>query len=86
MNFTVIWFPQAEDDLTTAWLDSDRATRRAITAATNYIDRLLRANPLDVGEGREGIDRIVFHSPLAMVFEVLEDDRLVRVREVWRIA
>ena len=86
MIFTVVWLPHAEDELATLWLGVDRAARQAMTAATHRMDQMLRMNPLDVGEGREGIDRVVFQSPLAVLVEVHEGDRVVRVREVWRIA
>ena len=72
--------------MTTIWLGADSVTRRGITAASNYLDYMLRVNPLDVGEGREGIDRVVFQLPLVVVFEVHEDDRIVRIREVSLIA
>ena len=82
MKYTVIWKPAAEADLARLWTDSP--DKHAITDASNRIDALLKKNPRALGESRFGNDRILVIAPLAVIFEVLEDDRLVRVLNVAR--
>jgi plasmid stabilization system protein ParE len=82
MKYTVIWKPAAEADLARLWTDSP--DKRAITDASDRIDALLKKNPGALGESRSGNDRILVIAPLALIFEVLEDDKLVRVLNVAR--
>jgi plasmid stabilization system protein ParE len=82
MRYTVLWSPDAEGDLASIWL---AATDRAdVTAAGDRIDVLLREDAHLQGESRHGRLRILFVLPLAVDFEVLEDDRIARVLTVWR--
>jgi hypothetical protein len=83
MNYTVIWKPSAEQELALIWINA--SNRRAITAAANRIDTLLRVDPLTQGESRTGGTRVLFQPPLAVLIEVKEEDRLVAVLKVWRI-
>jgi len=80
MKFTVIWKPKSERGLASIWLTAD--DRAAVTAAANEIDRLLRSRPLAVGESRSGNIRVLVIPPLAVHYEVLEDDCLVNVMTV----
>jgi len=48
--------------------------RPAVAQAADEIDRLLAHDPLQVGESREGITRIVMQHPLAAQFDVYPDD------------
>jgi hypothetical protein len=43
MTYPVVWKQLAEDVLTLLWLNADN--RKAITAAANQIDQLLRSDP-----------------------------------------
>ncbi len=81
MKYTVVWIPSAEQDLAELWLiATDRA---AVTQAANEIDRLLRHDPEQQGESRSDGVRVLLVAPLGVQFEVLSDDRLVRVLHVW---
>lgn len=82
--FTVLWHPNADDNLTELWMAADSAVRAEITAASHQITLALRTNPFTVGESREGNDRIAFEGPLGFLFEGNEDDRTVTVYAVWR--
>ncbi len=82
MKFTVLWSPDAEDDLAAIWLDAD--DKNAITLAGNQIDASLLQDAHLQGESRDGQLRILFAPPLAIDFEVIEDDRIARVLTVWR--
>ena len=81
MNYTVVWMPTAEDRLAQAWIDA--ADRPAVTAAANEMDALLRRDPAAVGESRGEKTRLLIVPPLIALFEVEEEDRLVRVLKVW---
>ena len=83
MNYRVLWTSPAEDQLATIWLGA--TDRRNVTSAAHTIDALLRDDPQECGESRTGTVRIMFAAPLAIDFEVLEEDRLVYVLGVWTI-
>jgi len=81
MRYTVLWVPSAQQDLAAIWIDA--ADRSAVASAADTIDTVLREDPYRQGESREGATRILFAPPLAIDFEVLEEDRIVRVLTVW---
>jgi hypothetical protein len=58
--------------------------RAAVTAAADTIDSMLARRPRDLGESRPGGTRILIEKPLAVLYEVVEDDRRVYVLDVWR--
>jgi plasmid stabilization system protein ParE len=80
--YTVVWAPLAEQELAEIW--NDASDRAEITAAANEIDSALVRDPLDFGEARQGITRIAFEKPLAILFDVHEDQQKVRVWDIWR--
>jgi hypothetical protein len=80
MRFTVVWKREARDQLAEIWLASDN--RNGVSNAANEIDRWLRNDPEQKGESRSGNDRIVMVPPLAVVFSVHEEDRIVRILSV----
>jgi hypothetical protein len=52
-------------------------TSAPITAAMNEIDRLLTANPQGRGESRDPFERVLIVPPLAVYYEIHEDERIV---------
>ncbi len=80
MRYTVTWKPSVKQRLAEIWVTAP--DRNAVTAAADSIDGLLRENPLDLGESRSGNARILVLSPLAVVYEVLPEDRLVQVLSI----
>jgi hypothetical protein len=82
MKFTVVWQRQAEAALATLWTQA--SNRNAITKAANAIDALLRREPEKHGESRAGSTRILIIPPLAVRYQIREQDRLVVVAAVWR--
>jgi hypothetical protein len=84
MKYTVLWTGVAEDRLAGLWIDAPDRTLIALAADT--IDRLLSEDPHQQGESREGNTRITFCYPLAVEFEVVEEDRTVFVLAVWSYA
>jgi plasmid stabilization system protein ParE len=83
MKFTVVWLPSALRQLAHLW--NNGPDRAAITAAANAIDYELAHDPESKGESRSGGTRILPIPPLAVYFDVREQDRLVSVSAVWRI-
>jgi hypothetical protein len=82
MKYTVVWQAATEQDLILLWMSApDQA---AVTAACNAIDAALQSDPLGVGESRSGIKRILIEPPLAVLYDVIEDDGKVVVWQVWR--
>jgi plasmid stabilization system protein ParE len=81
MKYTVRWVPIAEQELAAIWLAS--ADREAVTRAAHRLDQRLRTTPFSLGESRQSsLSRIAFEPPLAIEFEVIEDDKKVRVLAV----
>ena len=81
MNFTVVWLPDAEAELTTIWLASGQ--RSAVTRAAAELDRRLAANATTEGESRPNDRRITFEPPLAVIFRVNSETATVVVSQIW---
>jgi hypothetical protein len=83
MKYALV-YPNAAAQMLTACYLTARADglADAVTQATNRIDAVLRANPLDQGESREGESRLLIDRPLSVEYEVFEDERVVVVLTV----
>lgn len=81
MNYTVLWMPDAENELAAVWMAS--ADRTAVTTAAAELDRRLADDPENEGESRVGTRRITFEKPLAIYFDVDAARRRVQVVRVW---
>jgi hypothetical protein len=79
VKYTVIWLKPAEADI---WLAAE--DRTSITRAARDIDRRLAVEPETAGEFRAEGKRILFVAPLGITFGVYEQDRIVRVADVWK--
>jgi hypothetical protein len=79
--WTVAWKPSAQQDLAALWLAA--ADRAAVTSAANRIDSMLAANPENYGIQRFDTVRALVVPPLAVEFEVIDQDRLVWVLSAW---
>lgn len=79
MNYTVLWALDAEEELVRIWMRS--GSRGAVTKATDGIDKLLRTNPDIKGEPFDN-RRVLHVPPLLVVYEIIPDDRLVRIVQV----
>jgi hypothetical protein len=71
MKYVVIWEPPAERDLTEMWLGS--RWRHAIARAADEIDAVLKREPRDCGESRDGGRRVMFVWPLGVSFKIDEE-------------
>lgn len=79
MKWTVVWHPKALEDLADIWRRSHR--KQLISNACDEIDARLINNPRQHGKLQR--NKLVLHvSPISISFEILEDDRLVRVVQV----
>lgn len=83
MNFHVIWLAPALDELAKIWLAV--ADRTSIAKASDEIDAILGRTPLEVGESREGFNRILIHGPLSVYYVVSEAEGRVYVWDVWLV-
>jgi hypothetical protein len=81
--YTVVFTKKALDEVTTLWLNANSPLRAAITAAMASLEESLGRDPASAGESREHGVRIGFAPPLAFLFEILQDDRQVKVFHVW---
>jgi hypothetical protein len=81
---TVVWVSDAEAELADIWLAAE--SRDRITSASHRIDVALAQNAELAGslivEGLRALDA----PPLRVLFEILDDDGMVRVLKVKQIA
>lgn len=84
MKYRVTFLKAADQELADIWLTA--ADRTAVTIASFQLQQLLELRPLKAGESRgSSVSRTVINSPLAFDYEVIEDDKKVRVIHVWTI-
>ena len=82
MTWTVVWHAATQDELAELWLAaSDRAD---LTRAADLIERRLRRDPYSFSESRDDTSRIMIEPPLAVAYDVSDDDCMVTVWAVWR--
>ena len=79
MRCTVVWDPDAQDELARFWMQA--SDPQALADASDEIDRLLKSSALTVGE-EFGSDRRLIIEPLEVIYTVSPDDCLVRVLQV----
>jgi hypothetical protein len=84
MSHEVAWKKSAENQLAQIWMDAG-AHRQLVRAAADRMDANLQSHPYQDSESRWGRTRILIDAPLAVLFEVDDDKKLVDVMKVWRI-
>lgn len=84
MKYTVLWQAQAEETLAKLWTESP--DKQAIADAADSLDLWLAKNPRDLGESRDGNERVCFPYPIAALFSISESDMTVFVLKIWRIS
>lgn len=77
MKWTVTYSPDAQNDLVEIWLYT--TDKQSVAKAADEIDRLLASDPLIVGESHSGFTRIICERPLAVQYDVYQDDLMVIV-------
>ncbi|MBI5757357.1 MAG: hypothetical protein HZA46_02420 [Planctomycetales bacterium] len=94
MRYTVTWAPETETELLVLWLSAKPAERQHLTRCVNHIDRALLRNPEQKGAPLRGHPGFRFYvAPrvppqpyVGVVYEVLGDDRVVRVHQLRTIS
>lgn len=81
MKFTVLMTPKAEQELALIWVNSIH--KNSINSAVNLIDDLLAKMPHDIGESSFDTVRTFFVTPIAIEYEVIDDDRIVYILSIW---
>jgi len=82
---TVLWSGDVQGDFTELWVDSDSSRRNRLTDIANTVDRELAVSPEALGELLPSEPELRvwelpgFSPPVSVVYEVLPDDRVVRV-------
>jgi hypothetical protein len=69
--------PDAADELAAIWIKA--TNRQAVADAADAIDKQLGIDPLAAGESRLDNSRVLVEDPLAVYFDVDEEDRTVIV-------
>jgi hypothetical protein len=82
MRWTVVWTNIAQNRLATTW--NNAPDKAAVAAAADRIDVKLARDPYADSEERTAPSRVMFEPPLAVGYDVSDDDRLVTVWGVWR--
>jgi hypothetical protein len=87
-RFTVVWAPDVQDDFIEQWLVSDSAGRQHLRNIANSIDRELALQPETRGTPLPSAPAVrvwrlpQFSPAVSVTFEVLADDRTVRVLRI----
>lgn len=82
MTFRVLWPERAMQSLAATFLAARAAgDTEAVNDAVVEAERLLARAPQTAGESRSGAIRLLIVAPVAVEFEVFEDDRVVVVSE-----
>jgi hypothetical protein len=91
MRFTVTWEDEALSELLERWLMLSLDDRDHLTRCVNHIDAALRMNAHQKGAVLNGSEPFRFyaapaipgHPPIGVVYQVMLDDRLARVLDLW---
>jgi hypothetical protein len=65
------------------WEQADAPLREAILEASRRLDQSLHTAPHEQGESRDNNTRILFEAPLAVLFDVDEPNKVVRILRAW---
>lgn len=78
MSYDVHWTEAAPDDLSRVWLTAPN--RNAVTTASHRLEQALARDPYGIGFARNAsVNRTAVEPPLGIDYEIIEDDRRVRV-------
>ena len=83
MRYTVCWRPTAERKLNEIW--NEATDKSAVSHAADVIESELQSRADSAGESRGDEARFLTVAPLAIYFDVHEDDRTVDVWSVFRV-
>ncbi len=91
MRFTVTWEDEAQAELLERWLLLSPDERDHLSRCVNHIDVTLRMNAHQKGTVLKGNESFRFYAapvipgrpPIGVVYQVILEDRLVKVLELW---
>jgi hypothetical protein len=85
VNYAVVWEPAAENELAAIWVAAP--DQRVITNRAFRIEQALATSPFTVGRRRNAsVNRTLLDPPLGVDYEIIEDDKKVRVLRVWAVS
>lgn len=82
MNYRVVWTKKAREALAAVWVSHH--DQKGVTAAAHRIDQLLGRDPANQGEDRPNGRRIMFESPLGVIYRIDEANKRVIVSHCWQ--
>jgi hypothetical protein len=82
VKHAVFWSPEADEKLQALIRGED--DRGELVRSAREIDFWLARDPLEFGESRFDTVRLGIASPLAVLFDVLDDPPTVIVLDIWR--
>ena len=80
MRFTVVWSPEAENEVCELWLKSRNPADLA--RQIDAIEQSLATNANELGESRQDGTRLLIVELISVLFEVKPDDRKVSVLRI----
>jgi hypothetical protein len=84
MNYIVHWTDVALDELAVVWTAA--TDRNAVTAASHRLEQEIAADPYSRGLQRISTGNYTaVDLPLGIEYDVIEDDKTVRVLRVWSL-
>jgi hypothetical protein len=84
MNYAIDWTADALDELAAVW--NAATDQLAVTNAAHRLELALGRHPFFVGLPRNSsVNRTAVDLPLGIDYEIIEDDKTVRVVRVWSV-
>jgi hypothetical protein len=84
MNYSVHWTDNALDELAAVWTAA--SDRNAVTTASHRLELDLTREPYTRGIRRNSsTNRTATDLPLGVDYEIIEDDKKVRIVRVWSL-
>jgi hypothetical protein len=84
MNFAIDWTADALNELAAVW--NVAADQAAVTQASHRLELALARHPFAIGVDRDSsVNRTAVDLPLGIDYEIIEDDKTVRIIRVWSV-
>jgi len=84
VNYALEWTARAVNQLAAVWLAA--ADQLPVTQAAHRLELALTQHPFAIGIARgSSVSRTVTDFPLGIDYEIIEDDKKVRVLRVWSL-
>jgi plasmid stabilization system protein ParE len=80
--YRIRWARSALQELAAIWNAGDADSRKAVTAASDAVERRLERDPMSDSESRSRGRRVTFAPPLTIIYRVERDGQTVSVLHV----